>query len=59
MPPFPPGITRSAAQRQRAATGVLEALAMHGLQGFALAEPFLPDVLKARSAHITFARWCG
>ena len=57
MPPFPPGITRSSDQRQKAASGVFERVAMRALEVFARSEPVLPVALKRRSAHIVYARW--
>jgi hypothetical protein len=57
MPPFPPGITRSAEQRQRASTGLFEATAMLGLQAYARAEPYVPVGLQRRVAHIVYAKW--
>jgi hypothetical protein len=57
MPPFPPGITRSHAQRERAASGLLEGIAMWGLEVYADAEPFVPTALKRRVAHIAYAKW--
>ncbi len=57
MPPFPPGITRSADQRTRASTGLAETVAMWGLQAYALAEPHAPNALKRRVAHIVYATW--
>jgi hypothetical protein len=57
MPPFPPGITRSAEQRTRASTGMLEAVAMRGLDAYCHAEPFVPAAIKKHFAHIVCARW--
>jgi hypothetical protein len=57
MPPFPPGITRSAEQRESAKSGALEALAMRGLQAYCDAERFVPRAVKERIAHIVYARW--
>ena len=57
MPPFPPGITRSAEQRSKASTGLAEGIAMWGLQAYALAEPFAPRALKRHVAHIVYAKW--
>ena len=57
MPPFPPGITRSAEQRQSAKSGAFEAVAMRGLQAYCDAERFVPRMVKERVAHIVFARW--
>ena len=57
MPPFPPGITRSSAQREKASSGLLEGVAMWGLQAYAHAEPFAPSALKRRVAHIVYGRW--
>ncbi len=57
LPPFPPGITRTASQRTRASQGTLEAVGMWGLQIYSAAEPWLPDALKRRLAHIVYGRW--
>jgi hypothetical protein len=57
MPPFPPGITRSAEQRDRASSGTFEAVAMAGLQAYCMAEPAVPDAIKRRVAHIVYATW--
>jgi hypothetical protein len=57
LPPFPPGITRSAAQRERAKTGLAERIAMRGLDAYCRAEAIVPRALKARFAHIVYARW--
>ena len=57
MPPFPPGITRSAEQRERATTGRAEAVAMAGLELYARAERFVPAAIARRVAHIAYAAW--
>jgi hypothetical protein len=57
MPPFPPGITRSAEQRERATSGRAEAIAMMGLELYARAERFAPRILAERVAHIAYAAW--
>jgi hypothetical protein len=57
MPPFPPGITRSAEQRSRASTGVVEAIAMRGLDLYCQGETLVPAFIKRRFAHIVCARW--
>jgi hypothetical protein len=57
MPPFPPGITRSAEQREKATSGRTEALAMECLELYARAERFAPRVLAERVAHIAYAAW--
>ncbi len=57
MPPFPPGITRSADQRSRASTGMLEALAMRGLDSYCRAESIVPAIVKRRVAHIACVMW--
>jgi hypothetical protein len=54
MPPFPPGITRTEAQREQATTGLLERLAMGGLTLFAYSEKLLPTFLRVRLAHIVY-----
>jgi hypothetical protein len=57
MPPFPPGIKRSADQRSRASTGVLEAVAMRGLDSYCRAETFVPAFVKKHFAHIVCVMW--
>lgn len=57
MPPFPPGITRSADQRSRASTGTFEALAMRGLDAYCKAESLVPAFVKRHVAHIVCAMW--
>jgi hypothetical protein len=57
MPPFPPGIARSAEQRAKASTGRLEAIAMRVLNVYCSAERWLPAVVKRRFAHIVCAMW--
>jgi hypothetical protein len=57
MPPFPPGITRSPDQRQKASSGMFEAVAMAGLQAYCEAERFVPGRLASKVAHIVYARW--
>ena len=54
MPPFPPGITRSASERAQASTGKLEALAMWGLGLYAQTERFVPLPLRKRQSHIVY-----
>ncbi len=55
MPPFPPGITRSAQQRQRASSGGLEALSMWGLGFYARLETSFPVRWRQRHSHIVYA----
>jgi len=57
MPPFPPGIARTAEQRSKAATGTAEALAMRALDVFCAAEPWVPSILKRHLAHIVCVAW--
>jgi hypothetical protein len=54
VPPFPPGITRSEAQREEASTGTLEAFAMWGLGFYARLEKFLPTAARRKWGHIVF-----
>lgn len=54
MPPFPPGITRTAAERAHASTGKLEAAAMWGLGHYAQIEHLIPLILRKRQAHIVY-----
>ena len=54
MPPFPPGITRSEAQREEATTGRVEALAMWGLGIYAHMERYLPKSVRRKWAHIVY-----
>ncbi len=55
MPPFPPGITRSDAQREQATQGALEGGVMSGLRVYAHGERFLPGALRRRQSHIVYA----
>jgi hypothetical protein len=57
LPPFPPGIKRSEEQRAQASTGVVEAVAMRGLEVYSVSERLLPSVVKRRFAHIVHASW--
>jgi hypothetical protein len=54
LPPFPPGIKRSAEAKERAAHSVVERLAMGGLEGWAHVERFLPHPLKRRFSHLVY-----
>lgn len=54
MPPFPPGLTRSAEQRTKAAAGRSEAIAMAGLGYFARFEPYFPSSWRRSHAHIVY-----
>jgi hypothetical protein len=54
MPPFPPGMIRSEAQRQQASTGMAEGMAMWGLGYYARLERFFPASLRRRNAHIVY-----
>lgn len=55
MPPFPPGITRSAEQREEATSGRFEALVMWGLGRYAHVERYLPQLVRRRQSHIVYA----
>jgi hypothetical protein len=55
MPPFPPGITRSDEQREEAATGNMESVAMRGLAFYARLERFLPRSIRRRQSHIVYS----
>ncbi|VAW37866.1 hypothetical protein MNBD_CHLOROFLEXI01-344 [hydrothermal vent metagenome] len=55
MPPFPPGITRSDAQREQATSGKMEAVAMWGLGFYARLEHFLPTAVRQKKSHIVYA----
>jgi hypothetical protein len=57
MPPFPPGIARTAEQRTQAASGRVEALAMRALDVFCAAEPWVPPLVKRHLAHIVCIAW--
>jgi hypothetical protein len=54
LPPFPPGIKRSAEAKEKAAESRLERLAMRGLEGWAWGERLLPRFLKRRFAHLAY-----
>ena len=55
MPPFPPGITRSAEQRQQASSGRLEGLVMWGLGYYARLERSFPRGRRRHYSHIVYA----
>jgi hypothetical protein len=55
MPPFPPGLTRSTAQRSQATSGRLEAMAMRTLHQFARLERYFPLRWRRSHAHIVYA----
>jgi hypothetical protein len=55
MPPFPPGITRSAELRERASSGRFEQIAMSLLGHYARAERVFPSRWRRRQSHIVFA----
>ena len=55
MPPFPPGLTRSTAQRSQATNGRLEAVAMRTLHQFARLERHFPLRWRRGHAHIVYA----
>jgi hypothetical protein len=55
MPPFPPGLTRSTAQRSQATSGRLEAMAMRTLHQFARLERHFPLGWRRGHAHIVYA----
>jgi hypothetical protein len=59
MPPFPPGIKRSQAQRARAATGTAEAIAMRVLDLCCAAERLVPAAIKRHVAHIACVSWAA
>jgi hypothetical protein len=55
MPPFPPGLTRSAEQRSRAASGRFEGLAMWMLSHYARRESWFSSEWRRRQSHIAYA----
>jgi len=55
MPPFPPGITRTAEQRSQASSGRLEALLMWGLGFYARSERLVPSRWRQQHSHIVYA----
>jgi hypothetical protein len=55
MPPFPPGLTRSSEQRNQAAAGRLEGLAMWGLGYYARVEWLFPSGWRRSHSHIVYA----
>lgn len=55
MPPFPPGLTRSTEQRNQAAVGRLEGLAMWGLGYYARLESLFPSSWRRSHSHIVYA----
>jgi hypothetical protein len=54
-PPFPPGITRSAVQRQQASNGRLEGMVMWGLAYYARLERSFPKGWRRHYSHIVYA----
>lgn len=54
MPPFPPGLTRSAELRERASSGRFEQIAMSLLGHYARAERVFPSPWRRRQSHIVF-----
>lgn len=54
LPPFPPGISRSAEQRTQAETGRAEALAMWGLDRYVRREQWFPAGWQQKQAHIVY-----
>jgi hypothetical protein len=55
MPPFPPGITRSAEQRQQASSGYFEGFVMWGLVYYARLERSFPKGWRRHYSHIVYA----
>jgi hypothetical protein len=55
MPPWPPGMTRSGAQRDRAVHGQLEGAAMWGLEQCGRLEKYFPATWRKRRSHIVDA----
>ncbi|MCA9940966.1 MAG: hypothetical protein KC418_20145 [Anaerolineales bacterium] len=55
MPPFPPGVTRSEAQRAQASSGRLEGAAMWGLEWYARLEWWMPASIRRAQSHIIYA----
>ena len=55
LPPFPPGITRSAQAKEGAANSPIERLIMVGLEGLASVERFWPRFAKRPFSHIAYA----
>jgi hypothetical protein len=55
MPPFPPGVTRSAQQREEATQGRFEGFVMWGLTRYAHMERFVPLTVRRQQSHIVFA----
>lgn len=54
FPPFPPGLKRSDAARQKAASSRLEKLAMKILEYWGRLETFLPFFIRKRQSHIIY-----
>lgn len=59
MPPFPPGITRTAEQRDDATSGRFEAFVMWGLGLYSRTERLLPAGLQRRNSHIVYGFVAG
>jgi hypothetical protein len=54
LPPFPPGLCRSQEKREQASGSRLEAFLMKGLELYSLCEKIIPDIFKAKVAHIAY-----
>jgi hypothetical protein len=54
MPPFPPGLSRSQAKRERAAASKVEGVIMDALAVYCSFENFCPRFVKAKLAHIGY-----
>ena len=54
LPPFPPGLQRSAEAKERAAKSRVERLIMHGLEWWTRLERLLPHFVKRRLGHIVY-----
>jgi hypothetical protein len=54
LPPFPPGLQRSAGVKERAAESRVERLIMRGLEWWIRIERSLPRFVKRRFGHIVY-----
>lgn len=54
IPPFPPGLQRSAEAKEKAAKSFLDRLIMRGLEWWSRGERFLPHSIQRRFAHLAY-----
>jgi hypothetical protein len=54
IPPFPPGLQRSSAAKENALHSPIEIAAMRVLEGWCLAERWMPSAVQKRWAHLVY-----